>query len=137
MNMLERSILLVPGARPVSVAIASVPLPLTPGTAPISVSAVEVMLPPTLSMVPGTKNVAPPPGRNEPSTMETAERVPGAKLKSNWKAYRSVKFESVVTFSPASHRAPVGTGIQNRRCEPHRGVGLQSRTVHVEQMVVA
>src|SRR5271167_3929938 len=89
--------LLIPGARPVSVRTASVPLPLTPGIAPTSESAVEAMVPPTLSMVPGRKNVAPPPGRNEPSVMEAAETVPGSKLRSNWKAYRSVTAEIVTS----------------------------------------
>jgi len=82
-NTLEKSMLLVPGARPVSVRTASVPLPLTPGPGPISVSAVAAMVPPTLSMVPGMNAVVPPPAKNAPSPMEAAETVPGAKLKSN------------------------------------------------------
>ncbi len=85
-NTLEKSMLLIPGARPNNVRIANVPLPSTPGIAPTSESAVGAMVPSTLSMVPGRKNVAPPPVRNEPSVMETADAVPGSKLKSNWKA---------------------------------------------------
>jgi hypothetical protein len=126
-NTFERSIALVPGARPVSVRIASVPLPSTPGPEPSSVSAVKATVPPTLSIVPGMKNVAPPPGRKVPSTMETAERRLGAKLRSNWKAYRSVTlamFTSSVTLLPTLRIDDAGSMLK---------VGIESAKVGSEK----
>jgi hypothetical protein len=109
---LERPMLLVPGASPVKVRIARVPVPLTPGPDPRSVSAVEAIVPPTLSIVPGMKKVAPTVGRKGPSTIETDERVPGAKLRSNWKAYKFVTLEiftSSVTLFPTFTLELVGS----------------------------
>jgi hypothetical protein len=110
--------LLVPGARPVRVRMASVPLPLTPGLGPRSVSAVEAIVPPTLSIVPGMKKVAPTVGRKDPSTIETAERVPGAKLRSNWKAYKFAILEiftSNVALFPAFTLEDAGTMLKDAR----------------------
>src|SRR5580658_4444820 len=79
----ERSILLVPGDRPLTVRTARVPLSPTPGPDPRSALAVRAIAPAVLSIVPGIKNVAPPPAKNDPSVIETADKTPGARLRSN------------------------------------------------------
>jgi hypothetical protein len=65
---------LMPALSAVKSTIASVPLPLTPGIGPIRLSALKLMVAKVLSMVPGTKKVDPPPGKNDPSVTEMAER---------------------------------------------------------------
>jgi hypothetical protein len=55
----------------------------TPGSGPSRVSAVDVIEPEVLSIVPGIKNVAPPEDRKDPSVIETADKTPGVKLRSN------------------------------------------------------